>query len=272
MGIWGVALYSNDYTADIKDAIEAQMLHGKKPEEIFAQLYEELKPEVDEEEGYLFWLAVADQQTRYGCQENDVIARALAILETDVDNRAWLGATPKEQVARKQEMAQLRERILHPPITPKKPHITKPLKSPWAIGTLLSTRLVNSGYPLKGASYETYWDQYALLLVTDIHKVSHIYLDDEFDEFPVVCVHYEIGGGAQLPPITPQAFMPLDFWPTMSGNKSAYFLACNKITPMQKNYLKSRRWGFLMKFQRQSKNCHRIKQVIFQHYGMNLFL
>ena len=81
MGAWNTSLYGNDTARDVKGDYVHKLRSGKSDQEAMeAMLVEYERTKDDEDEGPLFWLALADTQWEYGRLTEPVREKALQLL------------------------------------------------------------------------------------------------------------------------------------------------------------------------------------------------
>lgn len=81
MGAWNTSLYGNDTARDVKGDYVHKLRSGKNDQEAMeAMLVEYERTKDDEDEGPLFWLALADTQWEYGRLTEPVREKALQLL------------------------------------------------------------------------------------------------------------------------------------------------------------------------------------------------
>ena len=86
MGTWGVNLYQDDTTLDVKDTYKDKLHRGKTNKEATEETIEENQDMLEDiEEASLFWFALAETQWRLGRLEEDVKKEALKCIEEGTD-------------------------------------------------------------------------------------------------------------------------------------------------------------------------------------------
>ena len=150
MGVFGVGLFHDDVALDVRDQYLELLASGGSDEEAFRTMVREWNPSFADydDEGPIFWLALAATQWEYGRLHPRAKAQALKIIDQgkDLDRWAEAGLAKKRQVV----LAQLKKKLLSPPPkkrTPRPRRIPEPesfsLASPdqkaiataWLVGT-----------------------------------------------------------------------------------------------------------------------------------------
>ena len=92
MGTWGVGLFQDDVTCDIKQEYLNRLRIGYTNEEATEEVIDYNADSVeDEEEAPLFWFALADIQWRYGRLLPEVKEMAMKYLKSGEDLERWKG-------------------------------------------------------------------------------------------------------------------------------------------------------------------------------------
>jgi hypothetical protein len=78
MGSWGPKLYQDDIAEEVRDYFKDKLHRGKTGPEITRELIESSESEInDEDDGPIFWFALADTQWNLGRLEEYVKEQAL---------------------------------------------------------------------------------------------------------------------------------------------------------------------------------------------------
>lgn len=86
MGAWGTAIFSDDIACDIRDDYKELIGDGFSSEEATETLVKEYSDIIeDDDEGTVFWLALASVQWNCGRLLKNIKMTALNIIETDLD-------------------------------------------------------------------------------------------------------------------------------------------------------------------------------------------
>ena len=145
MGTWGIKLYDDDLSMDIKSEYEDRLHRGKIGEEITQELISENKELIDDvEEGPLFWLALADTQWELGRLENFVKEKAIKYIDSGIVLKRWKTNNPKEAIKREEILQELKNKLLTQ--QPKEKNISqyKEYKCKWKNGDVYAWEIKNS--------------------------------------------------------------------------------------------------------------------------------
>ena len=149
MGYWGTGLYQNDTAEDVRDSYVTRLKKGEDSAQITAALMQEFDLE-DEEDGPVFWMALADTQWNWGRLEPAVREKALQALAAG-EILEWETAAQKR--ARQKVLQQL-EQKLNAPQPDKRPiRQSRMYVCPWQIGDVFALPLCSEAadaYGLKG--------------------------------------------------------------------------------------------------------------------------
>ena len=100
-GAWNTSLYGNDTARAVKGEYVHKLRSGKNDQEAMeAMLVEYERTKDDEDEGQLFWLALADTQWEYGRLTEPVREKALQLRAQGVDQERWSEAWAEKLAAR----------------------------------------------------------------------------------------------------------------------------------------------------------------------------
>ncbi len=143
MGTWGTGLYQNDAAKDIRGDFLEELRSGKAAEAATEKLIRQNESWLeDEEEGPLFWYALADTQWEYGCLQEEVKTKALSWIERDTILELWLETGPQKAEEWKQTLAQLKSRLeSEMPSKPKKVRPHRAFICPWKEGDVYAYQL-----------------------------------------------------------------------------------------------------------------------------------
>lgn len=134
MGIWGMALYSNDCTCDVRDTYMKFLKNGLNNEDAYKKTIEELNDYIGSEEEPLFWYSLADTQWNMGRLMPNVKEKALIWIERLGGIELWKDRKKYEDKW-KETLSKLKKK-LESPLPPEK-KIRKPvdfIHNPWNIG------------------------------------------------------------------------------------------------------------------------------------------
>ena len=173
MGAWGVGIYQDDVTCDIKEDYLNRLRVGYSNIEATQELIDYNMDSIeDEEEGPLFWMALADVQWRYGRLLPEIKEEALKCIKSGTDLERWK-ENPKQYEKRKFVLKELEERLNSPQPPEKK--LTKLLikKANWKVGDVLLYQIKNG--ELSGnedVKNSKWYNKYILLRIVGITKTN----------------------------------------------------------------------------------------------------
>ena len=141
MGAWNTSLYGNDTARDVKGDYVHKLRSGKSDQEAMeAMLVEYERTKDDEDEGPLFWLALADTQWEYGRLTEPVREKALQLLAQGVDQERWSEAGAEKLEAWNETCRALGEKLRSPQPPRKRIRPYKLYQCPWALGDVFAYR------------------------------------------------------------------------------------------------------------------------------------
>lgn len=163
MGTWGVGLYQDDVACDTKDDYLDLLRIGKSNIEATSLLIDNNSDFInDDEDGPIFWLALADTQWRYGRLLPKVKEEAMRCINEESDLKRWKSNT-KLLNKRKQILVELKEKLNSPQPNEKKVKKISIRKPIWNIGDILLYRIHND--ELKNSKW---YNKYVLFKVVGI--------------------------------------------------------------------------------------------------------
>lgn len=134
MGTWGIKLFSNDTTCDVRDTYIELLKKQYSDEDAEQKTYEEYEELMGTDEEPLFWLALAHTQWKNGRLSSMVKDKALALI--DANGGAELFEENKRTYERwLKYLVELKEMLLFP--MPSRKVYRKPVefeRNPWNIG------------------------------------------------------------------------------------------------------------------------------------------
>lgn len=140
MGYWGVDLYQNDTSSDVKEQFEEQLRKGKSAENATKELIEAYSCVSDDMyEQCAFWFALADTQWTWGVLQPEVKEQALNLLEKGGDIGKWQDLIL--QLQRKRVLFDLRINLMSPQPPMKKPIKRRVYRCQWKVGDVFAYRL-----------------------------------------------------------------------------------------------------------------------------------
>jgi hypothetical protein len=131
VGSWGSGLYAGDFALDLRSTIRAVSRLPFEPDrlvEILTEFESSAALNPQSEDHTTFWLVVADQFARRGIASARAREAALRIIDSgqDVEMQRKLGQGEPGLRKRQRMLAELRDRLVAPPIAKKRETISKP--------------------------------------------------------------------------------------------------------------------------------------------------
>ena len=145
MGAWGVAIFSDDLAADLRDEFRTLIGDGLSASEAVVKLLEEYGTELDDDETPVFWLSLAAIQWKLGHIDENTQRRALEVIDSGSDLERW---DERDRVKRQQVLEKLREQLLSPAPSPKKVRRTIKATTDWQLGEVVAFRLQSENWCL----------------------------------------------------------------------------------------------------------------------------
>ena len=139
MGVWGVKIYQDDVTLDVRDEYKDKLHRGKTKEEALEEILEDNQETIeDEEESPLFWIALADTQWNLGRLDEHVKEEALKHMEKDLAR--W---KEDEELCEKRRkvLEALKKKLLSPQPEEKKISKYRLYKNEWKIGDVFAYKI-----------------------------------------------------------------------------------------------------------------------------------
>jgi hypothetical protein len=155
MGAWGVAIFSDDLAADIRgdsiDLIGDGVSTSEAVDKLIAQYGDSIK---DEDDGPVFWLALAAVQWKLGRLEERTKREALKVIDSGVNLQWWEDAATRKK--RAAVLAKLRGTLLSPSGPPKRVRRRIRSANEWAVGEVVGFRLASGKWiPLRVIGHHT---------------------------------------------------------------------------------------------------------------------
>jgi hypothetical protein len=143
MGAWGTAIFAADAACDVRDAYREFVTGGLTGPEATNRLLQEWKEDLaDEDDGPLFWLALAAAQWQCGRLEARVKARALKIVADGSSLARWSEeGNARALRQRKAVLEKLGARLRSPQPPAKRFRKHREKDSSWVFGEVLAYRL-----------------------------------------------------------------------------------------------------------------------------------
>lgn len=147
MGAWGPAIFSDDTACDIRGDYRELIEDGVDDREATQRVIDAYQ-HLGDDESHVLWLALAAAQSALGRLDEDVKARALAVIDGDVGLELWAEAGTKELAKRKSALAKLRVTLIGPQPAPKRVRRPSFHVTDLAPGDVLAYELPDSHYAL----------------------------------------------------------------------------------------------------------------------------
>src|SRR6516162_9111371 len=116
MGTWSTAIFGDDDACDVRDAYRELLADGSSGPAATNQLLRDWRECIDDEDdGPVFWLALAATQWDCGRLEKRVKGRALKIIDDGSSLAGWSeGDDPRMLKKRQAALAKLRDQLQSP--------------------------------------------------------------------------------------------------------------------------------------------------------------
>jgi len=145
MGAWGFKLYEDDVTCDIKEEYIMLIKENKDNIETTKRIINSNQDFIqDEDDGPLFWFALADIQWKYGRLLPEIKEQALKHLSEGKNLERWKEENPKLYNKRKEVLDNLRTQLESEQPPEKKIIIKKPFITDWKDGDLFAWKVEDS--------------------------------------------------------------------------------------------------------------------------------
>ena len=194
MGAWGLGLWDDDMSLDVRDDYLHQLRKKKTPDEAVELLIKTYDPN-HSDDGYLFWIVIALTQRHYGHLDETIRWRALgALVEAEQDKR-WLKLSAKEREKRTRILKKVAQTLSSPQPKAKKVAPYRGSKSRFKIGEIYSLRFADFQAPnLKNRylRYTPYSFKFGAFCVVSIEQEENL-KEEVVDEYPVVVLFDWIG-------------------------------------------------------------------------------
>ena len=143
MGAWGIGLYQDDMTLDIRDTVKDELKFGIPLNEIITKLklnYDIGKYDNNDEES-VFWCALADTLWQLGCLDDEIKNTALNCIERGADIERWMSEDSRLALKREKVFKNLKAKLLSQ--QPLKKYISKQriYVCPWDVGEGCAVKL-----------------------------------------------------------------------------------------------------------------------------------
>jgi hypothetical protein len=143
MGVWSAAIFGDDTACDVRDAYRGLVANGSSGPEATNQVLQEWREILDDEdEGPVFWLALAATQWACGRLEKRVKSNAVKVIDDGSSLARWSeDADSRTLKQRQQALARLRDQLQSPQPAIKRIRKRPITESPWSVGNVLAYRL-----------------------------------------------------------------------------------------------------------------------------------
>jgi hypothetical protein len=147
MGTWGVAVFSDDLAADVRDDFRDLIGEGLPSTQAVEKLLAEHSASVkDEDEAPVFWIALALTQWKLGRLEERTKHEALQAIESGQGLRRWEASNDRGKRAAILEKA--RTQLLSPQPPPKRVPRRVKAANDWQVGEVIGLRLHSGRWTL----------------------------------------------------------------------------------------------------------------------------
>ena len=147
MGAWGVAVFSDDLAADLRDEFRDLMGEGLSSSQAVDQLISDYQSSIhDDDEKTVFWIALAVTQWNLGRLEDRTQDEALRMIAGGDDLQRW--DNPKDRKKRAAVLEKVREQLLSP--QPPAKRVPRRIKgaNTWDVGELIGFQLLSHQWVL----------------------------------------------------------------------------------------------------------------------------
>lgn len=143
MGAWNTAIFGDDTACDVREGYRELVANGSSGPQATDQLLREWREITDDEDdGPVFWLALAATQWACGRLEERVKAKAMTILDNGSSLSRWSdGGDPKVLKQHRAVLAKLRDQLQSPQPAIKRIRKRQRTECPWSVGEVLAYRL-----------------------------------------------------------------------------------------------------------------------------------
>ena len=218
MGTWGVKLYQDDVADDVKYEYITRLQVGQSNLEATRGLIEGNYDYIsDEEDGPIFWFALADTQWKYGRLLPEVKDKAIEYLKSGCDLMRWKD-NDKLYKKRKAELELLEKRLNSPLPAEKKVTKYKFSRPLWEIGDVLIYQIKSD--KLKDSEW---YNKYIMFRVIALYRtnIGSLPRDIYYNENCVVGLYNWFGDSKPEPDIVKN----LELIPSNNKSKHPYAIA-----------------------------------------------
>ena len=163
MGTWGVGIYQNDISADVKEDYIAKLKSGKSDEVALKEILSEYQEDMEDIDcKYDFYFGLADTLWKKGRLTEKIKTIALQLIEEDRVSQRW--QTERIRYERSKVLDKLKVQLEETMPEYKKIPVHKPYVLGWEEGDVYFFQIKE-----KIESYEKYLGWYALFYVNKIY-------------------------------------------------------------------------------------------------------
>lgn len=193
MGVWGTNLYQDDVACDVRDEYLDWLRVGYSNADATNTIIENNMDFIeDEEDGPIFWFALADTQWRYGRLFDEIKEVALEYINSEVDLKRWED-DPKDYRKRKKVLEDLATKLNSPQPPERKVGKIVVRKAPWNVGDILLYKIKDE-YLEGDYKNNKLVGRYVLLKVIGIVKTKKNSLPHEYDNEACAVLLYNWDG------------------------------------------------------------------------------
>ncbi len=193
MGAWGTKLYQDDVTCDVRDEyidwLKVESDNVKVTQTVIDNNIDYIE---DEEDGPLFWFALADTQWKYGRLLPEVKEKAIKYIEDGKDLERWKD-NDKQYQKRKKVLEELKTKLESEQPPKKKVAKLKCSRALWNIGDLLLYQIQD-----KELKDNKWYGKYVLFRVVSTvqHNIGSLPRDKYYHEDSVLGIYNWVGNKA----------------------------------------------------------------------------
>lgn len=143
MGVWNSAILGDDTACDVRDTYRKLLADGSSGPLATDHLLREWREIIDDEDdGPIFWLALAATQSACGRLEERVKAKAMRVIDKGSSLGRWAeGDDFKMLKQRRMALARLRDQLQSPQPAEKRIRKRPVTECPWPVGEVLAYQL-----------------------------------------------------------------------------------------------------------------------------------
>jgi hypothetical protein len=167
MGAWGPAIFSDDFTCDVRDDYVSFLINGTSDEEALHEIKElHYKDSQGTDDEPLFWFALSLTQWKKGRLTDEVKNKALEFIDGKSDLHRWNYQGNEKIYKKRLEVLQNLKSTITSPM-PERKKLRKPSwiwTSPWTSGALLCYKVIDPRCP------EDLINKYILVRVIEVSQ------------------------------------------------------------------------------------------------------